>query len=97
MLLVKVTYKCNPGQRETYYREALAAGIIDATKKEKGNIRYDFSYPVDAENDILLLELWEGPDDWDAHKKTPHVKDLQAIKAKYVTDTVAETFTVSKA
>lgn len=97
MFLAKVIYKCAPGKRELYYKEALEAGIIDASKKEKGNIRYDYSYPADSENDVLLLELWESPDYWETHKTMPHVKELQAIKAKYVLETVAETFNVSKA
>lgn len=97
MFLVKVLYKCVAGKREIYHAEALAAGIIDAVRNEEGNLAYDYAYMAEAGNDILLLELWESPEDWDAHKATPHVEELQAIKAKYVLETIVESFIVSKA
>ena len=95
MFLVKVIYKCKAGSREAYYKEAFDVGIIDASKKDKGNLSYDYNFPVDSENDVLLLETWESPDDWEAHKGMPHVKELQAIKARHVLETSAEIFRLS--
>ena len=96
MFFAKVIYKCKPGARDAYCKEVFATGVVDATRKEKGNVDYTYSLPVDSENDVLMLEVWESAEDWENHKGTPHVKDLQAIKAKFVLGTVADTFTLSK-
>jgi quinol monooxygenase YgiN len=92
MLLISVRYMIQPGKREEFMKITQEEGIVAESKNEKGNMGYDYFYPVDSIEDVLLIEKWNSKEAWEAHKQTSHVRKFQGIKEKYVLNMAPELF-----
>ena len=85
-VILNVTYTVKDGKREEFYQSVAAAAIPEKSRLEKGNIRYDYYYPANSPNQLLLIEVWQDRAALNVHKETEHFKKLQAIKETFVTD-----------
>ena len=92
MIVLNVTYKCRPGMREAFLEAILRDGIDEASRKEAGNLKYDYYIPFDGGDELLLVEKWRDEAAIKAHGQTPHLQRLRELKAEYVTETVIERF-----
>lgn len=79
-LLAEVHYKIKEGMRDAFLSEIKAAGIVEASRKEAGNGRYEYFYPVNDPNQLVLLEVWNTAEDLKNHAGTEHYKALLSIK-----------------
>jgi len=84
MILLLVKYSMKPGSAEAFLSEVKAAGIPEMTRLEEGNIKYEFYYPAETDDAILLLEQWTDFSKVEAHRTMDHVKTLIELKNKYV-------------
>ena len=85
MLIVMARYSITPNERDNFISAVNRLNFLEECRQEKGNISYDYYFPIDSENDVLAVELWEAREFWDVHKTTPHVAQFQDIKKTYVT------------
>ena len=71
MIVVTSKFKAKPGMRNKILE--LARPCVDATRKEKGCLRYELF--VSSEDDVTLqfIEEWTEPDALRAHMKSPHL------------------------
>ena len=92
MIVLHVVYRCKPEMREEFLENILAEGIDVASRAEDGNLQYDYFFPADNENDLLLIEKWRDAGALAEHGAQPHFVRLKEIKTEYVTDTVIERF-----
>lgn len=95
-ILVLVRYTVKPGLRAEFLKQADVLGIIWDSRAEPGNLKYEYSLPLESENDVILIELWADGEAVAAHKDTPHYEKLQELKKQYVTDVVIDRYAVSK-
>ncbi|MBR6040063.1 MAG: antibiotic biosynthesis monooxygenase [Clostridia bacterium] len=92
MIVLNVTYKCRPELREEFLEAILREGIDEASRKEPGNLKYDYYIPFDGGDDLLLVEKWRDEAALKAHAETPHYAKLKELKPQYVTETILERF-----
>ena len=85
MLTWNVTYHCKPGQRDAFYEALCELGVRANSNKEEGNIRYDYYFAAEAEDDLLLVETWQTPELQQAHCQTETFAKLQALKQQFCT------------
>ena len=79
-----VTYTMpSKAERDGYLKEIQDAGIDETSRAEDGCIRYDYFYPVGADNMLFLWEQWESRDHQKAHCQTAHFAELGKLKEKY--------------
>ena len=86
-LLLHVTYTTKPGKRTEFLNTLTQLGIVEKSKQEPGNIRYDYYYPIDSEDQLLLVEIWEDQKALSFHAQTEHYQQLQSIKSDYLITT----------
>ena len=91
MLVFNVTFRCKPGQRDAFWNAICAEGIA-AARAEAGNLRYDWFFPADGGDTLLLIEKYRDADAVAAHVAQPHTARLVELKEMYVTDMVLEKF-----
>jgi quinol monooxygenase YgiN len=65
------------GGRETHVLENLRA-LADASRKEPGNLRYEYFQGVEDHSRIVILETYRTSEDFDAHRQTPHFQRIGA-------------------
>lgn len=83
-MLVNVRYTIKEGKRTQFYNEVVRQNIVADSKAEPGNIKYDYYYPMDSNNDICLMEMWTNEHTQKLHGTFKHYEKLQALKAQYV-------------
>ncbi len=94
MIVLNVTYRCKPDMRENFLERIIAEGIDEASRREEGNIKYDYYIPFDGSDELLLIEKWKDEASLAAHSATEHFGLLKELKPIYVQDTVIERFEV---
>ena len=83
MLTWNVTYHCNPGQREAFYKALCDLGVRANSQQEAGNVKYDYYFAAETPDDLLLVEIWTTPELQKAHCQTETFAKLQELKAQY--------------
>lgn len=83
-LLMQVIYRVKEGKRDEFIQKVKEAGIMTASKQEPGNLLYDYYYPTDDNNNVLLIEAWTNTKTQVAHTNTEHFNKLSEIKKEYV-------------
>lgn len=91
-LLLNVTYTTKPGKRTEFYNALTQLGVIQKSKQEPGNLRYDYFYPVDSEDQLLLVEIWKDDEALALHAQTEHYQQLQSIKGDYLINASIEKY-----
>ena len=83
MLTWYVTYHCKKGQRAAFYQALCDLGVKAGSRAENGNLRYDYYFAAEKEDDLLLVESWTNPSFQQAHCQTERFRKLQQIKARF--------------
>lgn len=82
-ITVNIYYTGENGSARNFVEEMLSSGTVAAIRKEKGNIRYDYFYPVDDVETVLLIDSWENQEAIDAHHATPMMDTIIKLREKY--------------
>ena len=94
MLGINATYRMRPGGRAAFLREVADCGLLEAVRQEQGCRRYDYFLPLDDPDSLLVVERWDSPEDQQRHLAQPHMALLAAAKARWVTETALETYSL---
>lgn len=58
-------------------------GIVRKIREEEGNIRYEYFFPMENEETVLLIDCWENQQALDIHHATPMMKEIMELREKY--------------
>ena len=89
MIEIKITYKFSDEKKNKFMDTVESLGIPQATRNEKGCLKYDFEVSADKD-EVYLHELWENEECLDSHKKQPHLIKLLGLKEEFGIETVAD-------
>ena len=87
MLVFNVTFKCRPGMRDTFLEQIMSAG----------NLRYDYSVPVDHADELFLVEKYRDAGAVAEHVRQTHTAKLVELKEQYVSDMILEQYEAPEA
>lgn len=82
-ITVNIYYTGKNGNARKFAEEMLSHGIVDAIRKEEGNLRYEYFLPLDDEDTLLLIDSWENQAALDLHHKSPMMVQIIALREKY--------------
>ena len=82
-ITVNIYYTGQKGSARRFAEEMISSGTVEAIRNENGNIRYDYFYPVDDAETVLLIDSWENQKALDAHHGTPMMDTIFALREKY--------------
>lgn len=82
-ITVNIYYKGENGSARKFAEEMISSGTVEAIRKEKGNIRYDYFYPIDDAETVLLIDSWENQEAIDVHHVTPMMDTIFKLREKY--------------
>lgn len=82
-ITVNIYYTGKGDAARKFAAEMMASGTVEAIRNEEGNIRYDYFYPVDDEETVLLIDSWENQAAIDAHHRTPMMGRIMELRQKY--------------
>ena len=83
MLTVLIRYKGKEENVKHFVQEMISSGIVGQIRNEEGNIRYEYFFPLDDPNSVLLVDSWINQEALDKHHQLPLMKEIVKKKKKY--------------
>ena len=91
-ITINIYYKGKNGNAKKFVNDMISLGIVDEIRKEEGNLKYDYFYPVDDENTVLLIDSWESQEALDIHHELPVMKKISELREKYDLHMLVESY-----
>ena len=82
-LTVNIYYTGENGNARKFAEEMEQSGTAAAIRAEKGNLKYEYFYPVNDKETVLLIDSWENQEAIDAHHATPMMNKIMELRNKY--------------
>ena len=61
-LTINIYYTGENGNARKFAEEMVKTGVVDRVRAEKGNLRYNYFFPMDDPETVLLIDRWESED-----------------------------------
>ncbi len=82
-ITVNLYYTGTNGNARCFAEEMVSSGIVDAVRAEDGNERYEYFFPMEDSETVLLIDRWRDQEALDYHHKTDMMKQIAALREKY--------------
>ena len=80
---VNLYYWGTNGNAKKFAEEMISSGTVAKIKAEKGNLKYDYFFPINDPETLLLIDSWENQEAIDAHHSSEMMKTIAALREKY--------------
>ena len=64
-------------------KEAVFREIIHNRYAEKGNLKYEYYFPMNDNETVLLIDSWKNQQALDLHHKSPMMLKIISLREKY--------------
>lgn len=82
-ITINIYYSGENGNAVKFANEMVSSGLVDRIRKEDGNLRYDYFFPMDDKETVLLIDSWENQSALDVHHSLPLMGEIAALREKY--------------
>ena len=82
-LTVNLYYTGKNGNARKFAEEMEASGTAAAIRAEAGNLRYEYFFPMNDPETVLLIDSWEDQAAIDLHHTSPMMREIAALREKY--------------
>ena len=82
-ITINIYYKGKNASAKKFVKEMLSSGIVQSIRAEKGNLRYEYFFPVDDAETVLLIDSWIDQPSLDAHHASPMMAQISQLREKY--------------
>lgn len=82
-ITVNLYYTGTNGSARKFAEEMTSSGVVQAIREEKGNLKYEYFFPMEDPETVLLIDSWENQEAIDEHHKTPMMKKIMELREKY--------------
>ncbi len=83
MITVNLYYTGVNGNARRFAEEMEFSGTADLIRAEKGNVRYEYFFPMKDPDTVLLIDAWESQAAIDLHHASPMMQTIAALRDKY--------------
>lgn len=80
---INIYYTGENGSAKKFAEEMVSSGVVDRVRSEKGNLKYEYFFPMDDSETVLLIDRWESQEALDEHHKSPMMKEIADLRGKY--------------
>ena len=83
MITVNLYYSGTNGNARKFAEEMECSGTADKIRAEKGNVRYEYFFPMNDPETVLLIDAWESQEAIDVHHASPMMQTIMDLREKY--------------
>lgn len=80
---VNIYYSGVNGNARKFAEEMIAGGVVDDIRAEEGNLRYEYFFPMNDNETLLLIDSWKDQHAIDMHHASPMMAKITALLEKY--------------
>lgn len=82
-ITVNIYYNGVNGNARKFAEEMMASGAVRDIRAEEGNLRYEYFFPMEDKETVLLIDSWADQHSIDAHHASPMMEKITALREKY--------------
>ena len=82
-ITVNIYYSGKNGDAKKFAEEMLSSGVVSDIRAEEGKIRYDYFFPMEDAETVLLIDCWEDQSGIDRHHASPMMQKIMELREKY--------------
>ena len=82
-LTISIYYTGKNGSARAFAKEMVESGLVERIRKEEGNLKYEYFFPMDDEETVLLIDRWENEEAIEKHHKTEMMSENAKLRDKY--------------
>lgn len=71
------------GNAGKFAEEMVSSGIVSDIRAEDGNIRYEYFFPMDDKETVLLIDSWKDQHSIDVLHASPMLAKIIELREKY--------------
>ena len=91
-LTINIYYKVKNGNAKKFAEEMISSGLVDKIRNEEGNERYEYFFPMEDSETVMLLDRWKNEEALDFHHKSEMMKEIAELRNKYKLSMKVEKF-----
>ena len=82
-LVVNIYYTGTNGNAKKFAEEMTSTGTVDLIRAEDGNEQYEYFYPAEDPETVLLIDRWANQEAIDVHHASPMMNTIASLREKY--------------
>lgn len=82
-ITINLYYTGKNGSARKFAEEMVSRGIVDLVRAEDGNERYEYFFPMDDPETVLLIDRWRDQAAIDFHHKSPMMAQIATLRDQY--------------
>lgn len=82
-ITVNIYYTGVDGNAKKFVEEMISSGIVNDIREEEGNLRYEYFFPIDDKETVLLIDSWKDQGSIDNHHASPMMAKITELREKY--------------
>lgn len=82
-ITVNLYYTGTNGSARRFAEEMESSGVAAAIRAEEGNERYDYFFPMNDPETVLLIDSWRDQSALDVHHASPMMGEILKLREKY--------------
>ena len=82
-ITINIYYTGQNGSARRFAGEMVSSGTAAQIRAEAGNLRYDYFFPMDDPETVLLIDSWADQNALDVHHASPMMGKIAALRDKY--------------
>ena len=81
--MINIYYTGTNGNARRFAEEMVGRGIVGDIRSEVGNLCYEYFFPMEDAETVLLIDSWEDQRALDIHHASPMMEQIAALREKY--------------
>lgn len=82
-ITVNLYYTGKDGNARRFAQEMEESGTAEAIRREDGNLKYEYFFPMQDPETVLLIDSWRDQKAIDAHHASPMMEKIASLRDKY--------------
>lgn len=82
-ITVNIYYGGVNGNARKFAEEMVSSGVVSDIRAEDGNLRYEYFFPVDDKETVLLIDSWKDQHSIDVHHASSMMARIAELREKY--------------
>ena len=83
MVTINIYYSGTNGNAKKFAEEMISSGIVRDIRAENGNLKYEYFFPMNDTETVLLIDSWKDQNSIDIHHASPMMAKIVELREKY--------------
>lgn len=82
-ITVNIYYSGKGESAKSFAEEMHSRGLVEEIRSDPGNLKYEYFFPMDDPETVLLIDSWENQKALDRHHAKPLMREIISLREKY--------------